>query len=238
MIAQNLSIFVYIESSSANNITTTAFGNVTCKPGSVGTPENCEVYCQEQHCNGATITCPLFGDCFILCNTAAGCRNAIINATQQNGNFELECNDPTPISGSQDDNICYGIDVLGSTISPAEQTGTSFLVTCGLDRNACRQAIINCAQGMDCEIDCHQKDDYPGSDGAIRTCRDSVITGPTDYSLRVECEENNACQGMNLHAEDSSYLNITCADTNSCCDMDIYCPVNEYQNKACEIEGM
>ena len=67
------------------------------------------------------------------------------------------------------------------------QTGTSFVMTCGRYNNSCRDGTIFCAQGMDCEVDCHHKD--KGSwDEANKACFGMNIYGPTDYKLRVECE--------------------------------------------------
>ena len=222
------------EPSSTNIINTTIAGNVTCNTGSAGVPENCTVYCQSNHCAGNTITCPLFGDCYIECTSENGCLNTVIDATQQNGNFELYCDDVNDIN----DWICEGINVQGSTLPSIEQTGSSFRITCGRDRSVCRYSNIKCAQGMDCEIDCHQRNIYPDTEGAIFDCDESNITGPTDYVLTVHCDENNACQSADLHAEDSSKLVVTCANPKGCCGTSFYCPVNATQDDMCQIEGI
>ena len=158
----------------------------------------------------------------------------MIDATQQNGNFEIYCEDVNQINNR----ICFGINIHGSTLSSNDQTGTSFLVTCGRNKAACEDSIITCAQGMNCGIDCHSKNLYPGSDGAFRTCRKANIIGPTDYMLTVQCDENNACQTAQIHGENSSKLIVTCRDTNGCCATSFYCPLNASQDDLCQIEGM
>ena len=176
----------------------------------------------------------MFGDCYIECTKDGGCQNTIIDATQHNGNFEPFCEDADDV----DDDICRGIIIHGSEIYRPEQNGTSFVVTCGRDRNACMESTIICSQGMDCEIDCHTKDKDVSFDGAIFVCKDANVIGPTDYKLRVECEDNNACQGAIINSQESSLLELTCGDVKSCCGVEILCPVHVNQNNMCRISGM
>ena len=223
---------MYVDYTSAQTIATCDGSTIDCSSGYIcPTIGDCEIYCNGTNCAGATLTCPLDGDCYIECTTASGCLFTIIDATQQNGNFELYCDDVNDIN----DNICTGINVQGSTLTSGH--GTKFLVTCARDRNVCWDATINCAQGMNCEVDCHSKDKFPGSDGARLPCRGITIIGPTDYNLRVQCDENNACLGAIIHADKSSLLEVTCQDDWGCCALSIYCPMNRKQSKLCQITG-
>ena len=228
----------------------TCDGSATDCSSGIDCPQQgeCRVYCTNDNCAGATITCPLNGDCYVQCGRdtdstlgTGTCEGATINATYQNGNFELLCDDPNDGDDTTGyDEICRNIEVLGSTLNT--NIGTSFLVTCGRDSNSCRDATINCAQGMDCEVDCHPRDhDYATNTfggGSIRACRDATIYGPTGYALRVECEDNLACQSAIIRGESSSSLNMTCFDTKACEDVTIYCPENTNGTKNCLLTGV
>ena len=187
------------------------------------------VFCTD--CQSKTITCPLNGDCYIECTTNNACNKAIINATQQNGSFELYCDS----SSTEDDQICKRIEVFGSTLT--NNAGTSFLVTCGRDRNVCTEAIINCALGMDCEVDCHSLD-AAGTDGGKGSCSNAIINGPIGHDLRVECEDDNACVEATIHGEYSSTMNVTCFDGNGCGDITLFCPPNTNGNANCFLTGI
>ena len=212
----------------------TCDGNTTDCSSGFTCPEvgNCQVYCIGSNCAGSTITCPLDGDCYIECTYDRGCQSLVINATQQNGNFELYCDD----IDDDNDHICDNIQVFGSTLNP--NIGTSFFVTCGRNNRVCDEALINCAQGMDCQIECHNKYGPTGADGAIRTCRDATIYGPTGYGLRVECDDNNACQIATIYGQESASLNITCMDISACQDINVYCPPNMNGDKNCFLTGI
>ena len=199
---------------------------------------DCNIECRNTNCQSSTITCPIHGNCYIECvdGTPNGCQALTINATHQNGNFELHCEDLIT-TGNGADAKCSEIDVQGSQLSSG-QTGTSFLVTCGLHQNTCLDGIITCAQGMDCEVDCHGKDKQPTVNNGRRGCRDVQIYGPTDYNLRVECDDNNACQQLVVYAEDSAKLDMTCNDLKGCCDTTVYCPLSAMQDGTCAWQGM
>jgi len=177
------------------------------------------------------MTCPINGDCYIECIDHQSCMDLTINATQQNGNFELLCEDEDDIG----DSICRDIEVYGSTL--ATNTGTEFLITCGRDMNGCRNMLVNCAQGMNCQIDCHTKNKPAGDDGARGSCLNSKINGPTGYDLRVECDDNNGCQDAIINGTDSKLLNITCMDISACMDITVYCPPNSNGDKNCILTG-
>ena len=206
------------------------------------TDGNCAIYCVGTNCAGATLGCPLNGDCYIECREGNGCEGTTINATYQNGNFTLLCEDDSDASDTVNNrDICQSIKVLGSTLS--SNTGSSFHVTCGFDRNTCRNGIINCAKGMDCEVDCHSKDTAHGIDGSRASCRNLTINGPDDHNLTVQCGDNNACQASTVYGRNASFLHVTCTDNNGCCDMEMYCPTNDAitntnVTKRCYISGM
>ena len=125
---------------------------------------------------------------------------------------------------------------MGSTIT--DNIGTSFLVTCGRDHNVCTNAIINCSQGMDCEVDCHSKDKSSGGEGSQYGCSQATITGPIGYNLRVECDDDTACPRAIIRGQDSSFMNLTCRDSNGCEDITFYCPPNTNGNKNCLLTGI
>ena len=211
--------------------------NADCSSGyTCPTNGTCEIYCKGTNCAGAILTCPLIGDCYVECREENGCSKTIINAQNQNGNFELLCEDNTDYINDNNIRICDKIQVLGSTLS--SNTGTSFLITCGFDRHTCSDGVINCAQGMNCQVNCHSKHTALGVDGARGSCYGLDINGPIDYNLTVQCADNNACQSAIINATDSSLLNLTCFDNNGCCDTNIYCPVNTNQPDICLIAGI
>ena len=109
-------------------------------------------------------------------------------------------------------NICANLQILGSTSST--NIGTSFIVFCRRGNNVCHEASINCAQGMDCLVDCNGG------------CKNATINGATGHNLKVECQDNNSCQGTHINGQNSSGLNITCKDYNSCKDIIVNCPSN------------
>ena len=159
------------------------------------------------------MTCPLIGDCYIECRHESGCHKTIINAQSQNGSFELLCEDNI--------NICGEIKVFGSTL--LSNIGSQFLVTCGHRVGVCRNGMINCALGMDCQVNCHRKDDTQLPKGRT-SCQDVTINGPIDHRLRVECDTPFACRSAIINAKDSSALQLTCTDIKSCCNSNIYKP--------------
>ena len=179
------------------------------------------------------MTCPVNGDCYVECREQHGCHQTTIDAQSQDGNFELLCEDNSNDIIDDKINICGQIQVLGSTLP--SNTGTSFLVTCGADRFTCRGGVINCAQDMNCQVNCHQIDTTHGAKAA---CRGLDINGPTNYNLTVQCGDQNACQTAIINAEKSSLLHLACTDTDACCDTSIYCPVNTNQNDLCQIAGI
>ena len=134
-------------------------------------------------------------------------------------------------------NICQGIDVQGSKLTTG-QTGNLFFVSCGNDMKVCHFANITCAQGMDCKIECHANNTDINVPTALSPCHRAIIIGPTDYQLRVECEDDNACQSSKIHAENSSFLEVTCTEDKACCDIAIFCPSNTNQHNTCQISGI
>ena len=76
---------------------------------------------------------------------------------------------------------------MGGTSS--SNIGNSFIVTCGGGNNVCDSASINCAQGMDCKVNCE----------GINGCKNATINGPIGYNLSVECVDHNSCQYTNIN---------------------------------------
>ena len=108
--------------------------------------------------------------------------------------------------------ICTNIRILGAT--SMTNIGTSFIVFCGRGNNVCDGALINCAQGMDCLVDCNGG------------CKNGTINAPIGHNLIVECGDNNSCQYTHINGQNSSGLNITCKDYNSCKDTIVNCLTN------------
>ena len=98
-------------------------------------------------------------------------------------------------------------------------------MTCGGGNNVCNSAFINCAQGMDCFVDCQD----------INGCKNATINGPTGYNLSVECQNNNSCQYTNINGQNSFGLNVRCKDNNLCKDIIVYCPLNTTHG-VCDID--
>ena len=159
----------------------------------------------------------------------------MINAKQQNGNFSLNCeSEYVNPDGYIHDDICRNITVYGSELTT--NTGTSFNITCGLERRACQDANFKCADSMDCIINC--KSGYSGMDGVHSPCEYTQIEGPIGYDLTINCHDNEACKWAMIIGLHASKLDISCSDVKACCNMGMICPPNTNGTKNCFLSGM
>ena len=182
--------------------------------------ENCSISCTKiSACIGSTINCPINGDCNIECRGGTSCENVIINATQSNGNFDLQCLDST--------DHCRNIQVYGSEIP--SNTG-NFNINCDGYIRSCAYSTINCPVSGDCSISCTTD----------TSCRYSQINGPSiNGELTINCNGDKSCFDAIFDGRNTNTLQINgCQSYDSCLDLTLYCPPNSNGSKNCFIQGL
>ena len=103
-----------------------------------------------------------------------------------------------------------------------------------MDTRSCANSEIACPKYGECSTVCNDR----------ASCKESIIYGPIDNDLSINCNGVNACFSSIFDATQSSKLNITgCEQDGSCLDLAIYCPpmtTTNYLNytKNCIIQGM